>query len=158
MPVGGSIPRWKQRTNGQWLAWIATRLRWVPDAFYVTLFLTYHSPDRRRCLTFRSRQWRRLNREFAPAYAFRAAELLHAPNKLNPECELDHIHPGSEPLTLLRAASPTPLTACLHDLRRLGFTAPQDRRRGQCPYSRQASCLPHILFFWTLRRRPFTVT
>ena len=47
MPAGGSIPCWKQRTKGQWLAWIARRLRWVLDAFYVTLFLTL-SPDRRR--------------------------------------------------------------------------------------------------------------
>jgi hypothetical protein len=70
VPVGGSIPRWKQRTKGQWLAWIATRLRWVLNAFYVTLFLTYHSPVRRRGLTFRSREWRRLNREFAPAARF----------------------------------------------------------------------------------------
>jgi hypothetical protein len=142
VPVGGSIPRWKQRTKGQWLAWIATRLRWVLDAFYVTLLLTYHSPDRRRCLTFWSREWRRSNREFAPAYfgqrsffhvRFNKGIALMAPKKLNPECELDHIHPGSEPLTLLRAASPTPLTACLHDLRRLGFTAPRDR--GSTPWA-----------------------
>jgi hypothetical protein len=59
VPVGGSIPCWKQRTKGQWLAWIARRLRWVLDAFYVTLFLTL-SPDRRRCLTFWSREWGRL--------------------------------------------------------------------------------------------------
>ena len=68
VPAGGSIPCWKQRTKGHWL--VAARLRWVLDAFYVTLFLTYHSPVRRRCLTFRSREWRRLNREFAPAARF----------------------------------------------------------------------------------------
>jgi hypothetical protein len=42
---GGSIPRWKQRTKGQWLAWIATRLWRLLDASYVTLFLRL-SPER----------------------------------------------------------------------------------------------------------------
>ena len=67
MPAGGPTPCWKQRTKGQGL--VAARLRWVLDAFYVTLFLTL-SPKRRKCLTFRSREWRRLNREFAPAARF----------------------------------------------------------------------------------------
>ena len=70
MPVGGSIPCWKRHTKGQWLAWIAARLWWVLDAFYVTLFPTHHSPARRRCLMFWSREWRRLSRDFAPAALF----------------------------------------------------------------------------------------
>jgi hypothetical protein len=40
---GVSIPSCKP-TKDQ-LAWIATRLRWVLDAFYLTRFLTHHSPD-----------------------------------------------------------------------------------------------------------------
>ena len=74
MPVGGSIPCWKRHTKGQWLAWMAARLRWVLNAFYVTLFLTHHSPARRRCLMSWSREWRRLNRELAPAARFSDSE------------------------------------------------------------------------------------
>ena len=36
------------------LAWIATRLRWGLDAFYLTRFLPHHSPDHRRGLRYGS--------------------------------------------------------------------------------------------------------
>jgi hypothetical protein len=52
------------------LAWIATRLRWVLDAFYLTHFLTHHSPDHRRGLTFRLRL-RRFIRAFSDRAYFR---------------------------------------------------------------------------------------
>jgi hypothetical protein len=45
-----SIP-WRKPTKDQ-LAWIATRLRWVFGAFYLTRFLTHHGPDHRTGLGF----------------------------------------------------------------------------------------------------------
>jgi hypothetical protein len=67
VPAGGSIPCWKQRTKGQGLAWIATRLRWVLDAFDLTSFLTHRSARHRRGLAFRVRLWRQFIPDLVPA-------------------------------------------------------------------------------------------
>jgi uncharacterized membrane protein len=40
VPVRGLIPCWKQHTKGQWLAWMAARLRWVLNARYVVKILS----------------------------------------------------------------------------------------------------------------------
>ena len=66
MPAGGSIPCWKQRTKGQGLAWIATRLRWVLDAFDLTSFLTHRSARHRRGLAFGVRLWRQFIPDLSP--------------------------------------------------------------------------------------------